>query len=102
MFAESEYARIHNRRTFLTRSTTGLGLAALATLLGGEAGAAVPTPAGGSLKLLHHTPRAKRVIYLFQWGHRPTWISSIRNRICERSREPNCRKAFGMGSGSPG
>ena len=68
MFAESEYARIHNRRTFLTRSTTGLGLAALATLLGSEAGAAVPTAAGGSLKLLHHTPRAKRVIYLFQSG----------------------------------
>jgi hypothetical protein len=48
MFAESEYARIHNRRTFLTRSTTGLGMAALATLLGSEAGAAVPAPAGGS------------------------------------------------------
>ena len=68
MFAESEYVRIHNRRTFLTRSTTGLGLAALATLLGDQAGATVPTAAGGSLKLLHHSPRAKRVIYLFQSG----------------------------------
>ena len=73
MLFESEYARIHNRRTFLTRSTTGLGMAALASLLGRDmASAAAVTAqgpaAGGILKTLHHTPKAKRVIYLFQSG----------------------------------
>jgi hypothetical protein len=75
MLFESEYARIHNRRTFLTRSTTGLGMAALASLLGRDtlsaasATTTAPGPAaGGILKTLHHTPKAKRVIYLFQSG----------------------------------
>jgi Protein of unknown function (DUF1501) len=58
------------RRTFLTRSTTGLGAMALATLLNPVARAGVPAaPAGkGALKQLHMTPKAKRVIYLFQSG----------------------------------
>jgi hypothetical protein len=30
MFAESEFAKIHNRRTFLTRSTTGLAVERIA------------------------------------------------------------------------
>ena len=74
MLFESEYARIHNRRTFLTRSTTGLGMAALASLLGtGKSSAAeaqlqAHVAAGGALKTLHHSPKAKRVIYLFQSG----------------------------------
>ncbi len=72
MFAESEFAKIHNRRTFLTRSTTGIGMAALASLLGKDlsaAAAAAPWPAvPGMLKTLHWAPKAKRVIYLFQSG----------------------------------
>ena len=54
------------RREFLGRSTTGLGLAALAGIIGRDAravgGESIPTL--GS----HFAPRAKRVIYLFQNG----------------------------------
>jgi hypothetical protein len=53
------------RREFLGRSTTGLGLAALAGILGRDARAASDVlPTLGS----HFAPRAKRVIYLFQNG----------------------------------
>ncbi len=72
MFAESEFAKIHNRRTFLTRSTTGIGMAALASLLGKDLSAAAAAAPGlavpGMLKTLHRAPKAKRVIYLFQSG----------------------------------
>ncbi len=72
MFAESEFAKIHNRRTFLTRSTTGIGMAALASLLGKDLSAAASSAPGlavpGMLKTLHWAPKAKRVIYLFQSG----------------------------------
>lgn len=58
-----------NRRTFLTRSASGLGLAALSSLipqlaLAGEAQSA----SGGLPGLPHFPPKAKRVIYLFQSG----------------------------------
>ncbi|MCB0718446.1 MAG: DUF1501 domain-containing protein [Bacteroidetes bacterium] len=70
------------RRHFLSRSSLGIGGAALASLLnplgalGGVpgsvtdalAGGTVPMPGGGVLNGLHHTPRAKRIIYLFQSG----------------------------------
>jgi hypothetical protein len=71
-----------NRRHFFSRTSLGLGGAALASLLG-EAGAAgvgtTPTPSksaagaidpasGGILKAYHLPPRAKRVIYLFMSG----------------------------------
>jgi hypothetical protein len=50
-----------SRRALLTRSTTGIGAMALASLLGDEQQAqAAPLPV--------HAPRAKRVIYLFQSG----------------------------------
>jgi hypothetical protein len=52
-----------NRRTFLTRSAAGIGLAALGSLVGQEASAA-----GGLPGLPHFKPKAKRVIYLFQSG----------------------------------
>ncbi|MCI0740932.1 MAG: DUF1501 domain-containing protein [Gemmataceae bacterium] len=58
------------RRNFLSRST-GLGMAALATLLTEQGyGADCPRPAGspGILRNLHHAPKAKRVIYLFMSG----------------------------------
>ena len=61
------------RRHFLGRASRGLGSAALAALLGSKArmGAAPPSPVAGSrgiLNPLHHAPKAKRVIYLFQSG----------------------------------
>jgi hypothetical protein len=61
-----------NRRTFL-KGGAGLGLTALFTLMGGEAfgSDAFGTQRkriGGLKDLPHFTPKAKRVIYLFQSG----------------------------------
>ncbi len=56
-----------NRRTFLRHSTSCLGSLALTSLL--QAGDnADPLAAHGILDRLHHAPKAKRVIYLFQSG----------------------------------
>ena len=64
--------KITSRRAFLTRSTTGLGALALASLFNQDlfaAGGASPAPQSlGALKTLHFAPRAKRVIYLFMSG----------------------------------
>ena len=59
-----------NRRTFLTRSASGLGLAVLAGLFADAGFAAPPTGAktGALPGLPHFAPKAKRVIYLFQSG----------------------------------
>ena len=61
------------RREFLKTTTKGLGGLALSSLLlpGGAAGATSlgkGNPGGGALAQLHHAPKAKRVIYLFQAG----------------------------------
>lgn len=58
------------RRRFLSRTASGIGLLALSHLLGRSSSAAtggqvLPT---GALGGPHFTPRAKRVIYLFQSG----------------------------------
>lgn len=56
-----------SRRAFLEKASTGVGLAALSSLIPGcmnQTG--TNTPAYGQLP--HHTPTAKRVIYLFQSG----------------------------------
>lgn len=53
-----------SRRAFLQRGANGLGIAALHSLLQGSAlGSDLPGVRG-----LHHPPRAKRVIFLFQSG----------------------------------
>src|SRR5688500_3090270 len=55
------------RRHFFGRAATGVGAAALASLLTPEAFASPPT--GATLPSLpHFAPKAKRVIYLFQSG----------------------------------
>jgi hypothetical protein len=58
------------RRHFFGRASTGIGLAALASLLDHELAAAQDreTSTGGLPGLPHCTPKAKRVIYLFQSG----------------------------------
>ena len=56
------------RRELLGRSGTGLGLAALAGLLGRSGLAAAPPPGGTLTRRPEITPKAKRVIYLFQNG----------------------------------
>ena len=60
------------RRAFLTRGATGLGMLALNSLLdpwllAGEK-AADPLASHGAVNPLHHIPKAKRVIFLYQAG----------------------------------
>lgn len=66
----NDFERTLSRRAFLSRSTTGLGAMALATLLNPAAATAEAAgPKGvGALDRLHFAPKAKRVIYLFQSG----------------------------------
>jgi hypothetical protein len=57
------------RRHFFSRASTGIGMAALASLLSGDLRATGDTqPAAGLPGLPHFPPKAKRVIYLFQSG----------------------------------
>jgi hypothetical protein len=58
-----------NRRTFLRGSATGIGLAALGSLLAPARRAMAAAKAHEALPgFPNHTPRAKRIIYLFQSG----------------------------------
>jgi hypothetical protein len=58
-----QYSQLQTRRHFFSRTATGVGLAALASLLADDARADVAAPV-----LSHFAPKAKRVIYLFQSG----------------------------------
>ncbi|MFT5386137.1 MAG: hypothetical protein ACI81W_003549, partial [Saprospiraceae bacterium] len=63
---------ILNRRAFLSKTSIGLGAAALSSLLGvgcfnkNESGGLSLNPS--DIKIPHFAPKAKRVIYLFQSG----------------------------------
>ena len=65
-----------NRRDFLRTTTKGLGAMALSSLAFPKMFGQNPSPSpasaapgmGGILQHLHHAPKAKRVIYLFQSG----------------------------------
>ncbi len=66
---EFEHISQHmNRRHFLSKTSLGLGAAALGTLLGSSAKAGVADPRLGTLEKPHFVPKAKRIIYLFQSG----------------------------------
>ena len=56
------------RRQLFGKTATGIGVAALSSLLSREGMTAVGSHAGGALLAPHHTPKAKRVIYLFMSG----------------------------------
>jgi hypothetical protein len=62
-----EYPLLLTRRHFFGRAATGVGLAALASLLEGDLRAADPS-ASGTGGIPHFAPKARRVIYLFQSG----------------------------------
>jgi hypothetical protein len=67
----SQVALAITRRHFFGRAATGVGVAALASLLAEDAEAAAPPPpeyADALPGLPHFRPKAKRVIYLFQSG----------------------------------
>ena len=64
-----------NRRHFFGRSATGIGTAALASLLqrdgfaaDGQSQASQQTRIGGLPSLPHFAPKAKSVIFLFMYG----------------------------------
>jgi hypothetical protein len=61
-----EHQLLITRRHFFGRAATGIGLAALASLLSDDLRAA--SASGGLKGLPHFTPKARRVIYLFQSG----------------------------------
>ncbi|WP_439625736.1 DUF1501 domain-containing protein [Gemmata sp.] len=67
MHPAHERALLLSRRHFFGRTATGIGTAALASLMARDAGAA-PKRIGGLPALPHFAPKAKRVIYLFQNG----------------------------------
>src|SRR5207248_776142 len=56
------------RRHFFSRGATGIGIAALGSLLAQEGLAADASATGGLPGLPHFAPKAKRVIYLHQSG----------------------------------
>src|SRR5262245_60672491 len=65
----TEFQRAVTPRTFLGRSAVGIGGLALAWLLnGGLSGAEARRGSLGTLRALHHAPRARRVIFLFMSG----------------------------------
>ena len=65
-----QYIKLETRRQFFLNSGVSLGAAALATMLAGRTGGSTPAQAanGGLPGLPHHTPKAKRAIYLFMSG----------------------------------
>jgi len=67
-FLQNDIERVLSRRTFLKKSTTGLGAMALGTLLAERFAKGVEMKSKGALKTLPFAPKAKRVIYLFQSG----------------------------------
>jgi hypothetical protein len=70
LFLESRL--IENRRQFFGRSSTGIGVAALSSLLGGALAPGAKAGDGGRIGGLkgipHFAPKAKRIIYLLQSG----------------------------------
>jgi hypothetical protein len=69
MDLHDELSRAVTRRTFLGRSTAGIGGLALASLLNGNLfGAGGKLATQGALPKLHFAPRARRVIFLFMSG----------------------------------
>lgn len=69
MNLNTAYQTMQTRRHFFGRLGAGIGSAALASLLEPKLfGSSNCVGAGGHLPGLHHTPKAKRVIYLFQSG----------------------------------
>jgi hypothetical protein len=65
-----QYLQTQTRRSFLARSGTGIGAAALASLLNAESASAAgeKSATGGMPGIPHFAPKAKRAIYLFMAG----------------------------------
>jgi hypothetical protein len=71
MNLDKEYKKLLTRRQFFGRTSAGIGVAALASLLNPRvlaADAATEPKTGGLVGLPHFAPKAKRVIFLHQSG----------------------------------
>src|SRR3954469_6889729 len=68
MDPRDEFASALTRRHFFGRTSTGIGLAALSSLLSADQSFAAEAKKLGLPELPHFAPKAKRVIYLFQSG----------------------------------
>src|SRR5262245_43369052 len=68
MHPTDERSLLLSRRHFFGRTATGIGTAALASLLARDSQAAEKKRIGGLTGLPHYAAKAKRVIYLFQNG----------------------------------
>ncbi len=78
------------RRSLLGRATWGIGSLALTSLLSERAlSAPAPAPGGGTLRVLHHAPRAKRVIQLYMAGG-PSHLETFdyKPRLLEMTGQP--------------
>ena len=86
------------RRHFFSRASTGIGVAALASLLAEDAQAR-PRGLPG---LPHFPPKAKRVIYLFQHGA-PSQLDlfDYKPKLAEHARRRNCPIPSAWASASP-
>ena len=63
----NDYITLETRRQFFRKSAAGIGGAALASLLGQDTLRAAISKTDGKMPF-HHTPKAKRAIYLFMSG----------------------------------
>ncbi len=106
-----EQAYLMNRRSFLSKSSVGIGTAALASLFGpgcmsspGTDG--IAESSRGILDHMHLAPKAKRVIYLFQSGgpsqlelfdYKPTLVKRMGEDLPESIRKG--QRLTGMTSG---
>src|SRR5438309_108744 len=68
---QRDRAAFLTRRQFFSKSATGIGAAALASLLKPQTFAAPVPGTGGLPGVPHFAPKAKRVIYLLQNGAPP-------------------------------
>ena len=90
---DSAFARLMARRTFLRRSSLGLGAVALASALPARSLAATDVPASGSipgiLSAPHFPAKAKRIIYLCMAGG-PSHLETLDNKpkLAELHRKP--------------
>lgn len=96
MNAFSDYALQMTRRHFFRRGATGLGAAALASLLPARSLAADAKAIGGLPDLPHFAPKAKRCIYLFMsegpsqidmWDYKPKMVEHFDKDLPESVRK---------------
>ena len=104
----SDYQRLLTRRQLFGRSATGLGTAALASLLNPQLFAAEATKQAGvpgMLPMTHLPAKVKRVIYLvmsggpshidlFDYKPKQRWKSQLRKRERKRTRKRQRPKAI--------